>query len=152
MARLKICLVASSGGHLTELLKLSSTWKQHEVTFITTLPMVRADLRRSGAVYVVGECNRQHPWKSMGVLIRCIRIMWRERPDVVMSTGAAAGCMSCLLGKVLGAKIVWLDSITNVDRLSFSGSMVRHISDLFLVQWPGLAGRYKRVEFIGAVI
>jgi len=85
-------------------------------------------------------------------LLRCIRIAFRERPDVVISTGAAAGCMLCLLGKMLGAKIVWIDSITNVERISLSGRMVRYVADLFLVQWPELADRYKKVEYVGAVV
>jgi hypothetical protein len=53
---------------------------------------------------------------------------------------------------MLGAKVIWLDSITNVRDLSMSGRMVRRIADLFLVQWPELAARYKNAEYIGTVI
>jgi hypothetical protein len=60
--------------------------------------------------------------------------------------------MLCLLGKMLGAQVIWIDSITNVERISLSGRIVRRIADLFLVQWPELAGQYKRVEFVGAVV
>jgi len=60
--------------------------------------------------------------------------------------------MLCFLGKITGAKVVWVDSITNVERISLSGRMVRYIADLFLVQWPELAGRYNRVEFVGTVV
>jgi len=70
----------------------------------------------------------------------------------VISTGAAAGCMVCFLSKMLGARIVWIDSITNVYRLSLSGRLVRYIADLFLVQWPELAEKYRKVEYVGAVI
>ncbi len=152
MQKLKICLAASSGGHLTELLTLSNSWKQHDIFFVTTVPVVQSNLKESGNVHIVGECNRRCPFKLMKVFIRCIWIIFVEKPDVVISTGAAAGCILCLLGKILGAKIVWIDSITNIERLSLSGRMVRYIADLFLVQWPELADRYKRVEFIGAVI
>jgi hypothetical protein len=58
----------------------------------------------------------------------------------------------CCLGKIVGAKVVWIDSITNVDKLSLSGRIVRYIADLFLVQWPELAERYKNVEFVGEII
>jgi hypothetical protein len=60
--------------------------------------------------------------------------------------------MVCFLGKLIGAKVIWLDSITNVNKLSLSGRMVRHIADLFLVQWPGLVEKYSNVEYAGAVI
>jgi UDP-N-acetylglucosamine:LPS N-acetylglucosamine transferase len=86
------------------------------------------------------------------VLLRCIKIVLREKPRVVISTGAAVGCIACFLGKLVSAKIVWIDSITNVERISLSGRMVKHIADLFLVQWPDLASQYKSVEYVGEVI
>ena len=150
--QLKICLAASAGGHISQLLKLAASWNGYETFCVTTTEVVRNKLRKSGEVYVVGECNRQHPIRVIMVLLRCLRIVFRERPDVVISTGAAAGCMWCFLGKMIGAKVVWIDSITNVKRISLSGRMVRYVADLFLVQWPELAGRYKKIEFVGTVV
>jgi len=150
--QLRICLAASAGGHISQLLKLAASWNGYETFCVTTTEVVRDKLSNYGEVYVVGECNRQHPIRVITVLLRCLRIVFRERPDVVISTGAAAGCMLCFLGKMLGTKVVWIDSITNVERISLSGRMVRYIADLFLVQWPELAGRYKGIEFVGTVV
>jgi UDP-N-acetylglucosamine:LPS N-acetylglucosamine transferase len=150
--KIKICLAASAGGHLSQLLKLVDSWNGYETFSITTTEVVREKLQNFGPVYTVGECNRQHPILVFKVLLQCIRIILKERPDVIISTGAAVGCITCFLGKFIGAKIIWLDSITNVEKLSLSGRMVRFISDLFLVQWPELAQKYKNVEYIGAVI
>ena len=149
---LKICLAASGGGHLTELLELSDSWKGQDSFFVTTVPVVQENLQGSGKVYVVGECNRQHPIRVLRVFLRCIRVVFKERPDVVISTGAAAGCMICFLVKLAGAKIIWIDSITNVERISLSGRMVRYIANLFLVQWPELVAQYHNVEYEGTVI
>jgi len=149
---IKICLAASSGGHLSQLIRLSESWKNHEVFCVTTTDVVERTIREFGKVYVVGECNRNHPIRVVKVFFRCLRAVLRERPDVVVSTGAAAGCMVCFLGKMMGAKVIWIDSITNVERISLSGRMVRYISDLFLVQWPELAGRYRKAEYVGSVI
>ena len=149
---IKICLAASSGGHLSQLLKLSESWKSHETFCVTTTDVVERKIQEFGEVYVVGECNRNHPIRVVKVLLQCIRIVLRERPDVLISTGAAPGCMVCFLGKITGAKVIWIDSITNVERISLSGRMVRYISDLFLVQWPELAKQYSNVEYVGEVI
>jgi len=149
---MKICLAASAGGHLSQLLKLEDSWAGHETLFITTTEVVRDKLSKSGRVYVVGECNRHRPLRVIKVLLSCIRIVLRERPNVVISTGAAVGCVACFLAKLIGAKVVWIDSITNVERISLSGRMVRYIADLFLVQWPDLASQYKSVEYVGEVI
>jgi UDP-N-acetylglucosamine:LPS N-acetylglucosamine transferase len=150
--QLRVCLAASAGGHLTQLLKLAESWNGFETFCVTTTDVVKDKLSRFGRVYVVGECNRQHPFRVVRVLLRCIRVAFKERPDVVISTGAAAGCLLCILGKMLGAKVVWIDSITNVERISLSGRMVRHVADLFLVQWPDLARKYDGVEYRGSVI
>jgi UDP-N-acetylglucosamine:LPS N-acetylglucosamine transferase len=145
-------LAASAGGHTSQLLKLTSSWNGYETSYVTTTNVVRDKLKQFGQVYVVGECNRQHPIRVVTVFFRCIRIIVKERPDVVISTGAAAGCMLCFLGKMLGARVVWVDSITNVERISLSGRMIRSFADLFLVQWPELASKHKNVEYVGELV
>lgn len=149
---LRLCLVASAGGHLSQLLKIASVWSGRTVCWITTTELVRASLGGNGQVYVVGECNRQHPLRVIAVFFRSLRILRKERPNLVISTGAAPGCIVALLGHLMGAKVIWLDSITNVHRLSLSGRLIRPFADLFLVQWPGLVRKYRGVEYVGAVI
>lgn len=134
------------------MLKVAGCANGHDVFVVTTSEAVRAKLTSLGRVHVVGECNREHMLRVLGVLVRCIRIVFRERPDVIISTGAAPPCLCCLLAKLLGAKVVWVDSITNVERISLSGRMVRPMADLFLVQWPELARKYRGVEYVGAII
>jgi UDP-N-acetylglucosamine:LPS N-acetylglucosamine transferase len=149
---MKICLISSAGGHMSQLHKLANCWKGHETFSVTTSELLRGKLQKYGQVYVVGECNRNHPLLLVKLLLNCFIIALRERPDVVISTGAAAGCIECFLCKLIGAKIVWIDSITNVEKLSLSGRMVRYIADLFLVQWPELTSKYKNVQFTGAIV
>jgi len=149
---LRICLAASAGGHISQLLRLAESWNGYQTFCVTTTEVVRDKLSKFGRVYVVGECNRQYPLRVVKVLLRCIKILFRERPEVVISTGAAAGCMLCLLGKMLGAKVIWIDSITNVERISLSGRMVRYVADMFLVQWPELAQKNENVEYVGEVV
>ncbi|MFC1676103.1 PssD/Cps14F family polysaccharide biosynthesis glycosyltransferase [Planctomycetota bacterium] len=149
---MKICLVASAGGHMSQLLRLAVSWDGHDTFYVATSDLVRKKLQQYGRVYITGECNRKHPLRIIMVLLRCIKIVLRERPDVVISTGAAAGCIGCFLCKLTGAQVIWIDSITNVERLSLSGMLVRYIADLFIVQWPKLAEKYKNSQFAGMVI
>jgi UDP-N-acetylglucosamine:LPS N-acetylglucosamine transferase len=134
------------------LLRLSDSWKGHEIFYITTKDIVSQQLKSKGKVYIVGECNRQHPLRVLAVLGRCARAILHEKPQVVISTGAAAGCMACFWGKLFGARVAWIDSITNVDRISLSGRLTKHIADLFIVQWPELTRKYKNVKYIGYLI
>lgn len=151
---LKVCLVASAGGHLTQLMQLRNAWQGCDLAFVTTTEVMRTKLSMQGRVYIAGESNRSHPFRLLKTLFLCARAILRERPDVLVSSGAASGCICAYMAKVLGARIVWIDSITNVKKLSLSGRLVRWIADLFIVQWPELAQKYKfkNIEYYGTII
>ena len=147
-----VCLVASAGGHLSQALMLAPVWQGYRVVAVSTGPAVRRSLEAIGSTYIVGECNHQHIIRTLLVAFRCLAVVIRERPDVVISTGAAAGFLVCFWGKLLGAKVVWVDSIANANGLSMSGRMVRPFADLVLSQWPDVAAKYRRVEYRGELI
>jgi UDP-N-acetylglucosamine:LPS N-acetylglucosamine transferase len=149
---MNICLAASAGGHLTQLLRTAKSWDGYPVCFVTTNHAVEGELRKFGPVYIVNECNRNHPLRLMLAMLKCAAIIRRRHPDVVMSTGAAPGLLMCALGKLAGARVVWLDSITNVEKLSLSGRLVRPFADLVLTQWPELAAHDSRVKYAGCVV
>ena len=71
--------------------------------------------------------------------VRMLLIVIKVRPDVVISTGAAPGCLAIRFGKLLGARTIWIDSIANVERLSMSGGLARRHADLWLTQWAHLS-------------
>jgi UDP-N-acetylglucosamine:LPS N-acetylglucosamine transferase len=150
--KLRICLAASAGGHLTQLLKTAKSWKGYETFFVTTSQAVSSRLEQYGQVYVVGECNRNQPLRLIQVFFRCLGVVSRQRPDVVISTGAAPGLLVCFLAKTRGAKVIWLDSITNVEKLSLSGRIATHFADLVMTQWPELATADGRVRHVGCVV
>lgn len=151
-AKKKLFLVASAGGHLSELQKLNIFMAGYEHVFITTSEVVRTKLEQLGRVFVLGECNREHPLKTFVVMVKCVPILLKERPDVVLSTGAAPGLLVCFWGKLFGAQIIWIDSIANTQKLSMSGCIARLFADLVLSQWPNVAAAYRNVEYTGEVI
>jgi hypothetical protein len=71
---------------------------------------------------------------------------------VIISTGAAPGYVAIRLGKLIGAKTVWLDSIANVEQVSLSGQKIGPHADLWLTQWEHLATDETQPEYRGAVI
>lgn len=152
---IRICVGASVGGHMNQLLKLlekSHNWPKHSLFCVTTLEALAEKLAKRGPVYVIGECNRQHPLRVIGVFVRSLRVVMKERPDVVITTGSLPLAIFCISAKFFGAKIVWIDSIANIERFSLSGRMVLHFADLFLTQWPALSREYKKVEYVGAIV
>ena len=153
--QLKICVGASAGGHMNQLLKLlevSGGWPQRPTFYVTTLPQLAEKLETLGRTYVIGECNRLHPLMTALVFLKAVKLVFLERPDVVITTGSLPLAMVCIAAKVRGAKVVWIDSIANVEKFSMSGAMVRHFADVFLTQWPELARKYKNTEYVGTLL
>ena len=149
---MKICLAASAGGHLSQLLALAPVWEGHTVAWITSLEVGSDRLRKQGTTYVVGEGNRNHPLLILRMAWGCLRAIWVERPDLVLSTGAAPGLLACLFGRLLGARAIWVDSIANTPKMSLSGRLARHFVSQTFCQWPDVAARYPGVEYAGEVI
>jgi len=80
-------------------------------------------------------------------------ILLKIRPNIIISTGAAPGFFALKLGKLLGAKTIWVDSIANAEELSLSGAKVKSSADLWLTQWEHLSGEEKeKPGFSGSVI
>jgi UDP-N-acetylglucosamine:LPS N-acetylglucosamine transferase len=151
--RLKVMAAASAGGHLMQLLKMKEAWDGCECVYVSTLDVVRKKLcKMSGRVYITGECNREHPLRMMGVLFKTFWIVLKERPDVVISTGAAPGLLICFWAKIFASKIVWVDSIANSERFSMSGRIVRKFAHVFITQWKELADESKGVVYKGELI
>jgi UDP-N-acetylglucosamine:LPS N-acetylglucosamine transferase len=149
---MRVCLAASAGGHASALLKLHRCWEGLDCFAVTTSKVLEKQFAKYGRVYVVEESNRLHPLKVLRTLAGCVKIVLRERPAVILSTGAAVGCIMALLGRSLGARIAWVDSIANTEHLSLSGRLVRPFADLVLTQWPEVAQRHKGVEYVGYIL
>ena len=150
----KILLSASAGGHLSQMLRIKDAWStQSNCVYVSSVEALREKLQQYGKVHIVGECNREHPINTFLVMLNCLKVVIKEHPSVVISTGAAPGLLCCLWAKLLfRSKIVWLDSIANTEKLSMSGRIVRPFANLILSQWPDVAAKYNNVEYVGAVI
>jgi len=88
------------------------------------------------------------------LLILACNLIWifiKEKPGVVISTGAAPGYFALLLGKWFGARTIWIDSMANIEDLSMSGSRVGRYADLWLTQWPHLA-KSEGPHYAGGVL
>jgi len=136
--RRRVLAVASGGGHWVQLRRIVPAFEGHDLRYVTINDSYRADVPES-LVYVVRDSTR---WDKLGMLIlglQMLVVMLRVRPHVVVSTGAAPGCLAILLGRAIGSRTIWLDSIANVEEVSMSGRLVRRVTGLWLTQWPHLS-------------
>ncbi len=121
-----------------QLLRLRPAFEGTEIIFATVSESYRSEVE--GAPFrVIPDSNRWHKWKLVKTVWAIFWLMLRERPDVVISTGAAPGYFAVRIGGLLGARTIWVDSIANAEELSLSGKKAGKVVDLWLTQWPHLA-------------
>ena len=138
--RPRVLAVSSGGGHWVQLLRLQPAFEGCDVTYATVLKSSRIDLNDDNARFkVLPDATRWNKLKLFWLLLRIIMLVIRTRPDTIVTTGAAPGYLSLVVGKLLGKRTCWIDSIANVDELSMSGRKARRWSTLWLTQWEHLA-------------
>ena len=145
----RVLAVASSGGHWVQLRRLVPAFDGHDVAYLTTHAGHRAEVAPA-RFYTVADANRSNKLALVRSALKILWVLARERPNVVVSTGAAPGYLTIRAAKLFGARTVWIDSVANVEELSLSGRMASAQADLCLTQWPHLAG--GSVSYQGAVL
>ena len=146
----KLLAVASGGGHWVQLMRLRPAFAEMDCAYVTTLEGYRPEVP-DARFYVVTDGNRWSKWKLAASLAQVSWVIVRERPDVVVSTGAAPGLLAVVLGRLLRAKTVWVDSIANAEKLSMSGRIATRWASLCLTQWPHLE-KPEGPRYLGAVL
>ena len=146
----KVLAVASSGGHWVQLRRVTPAFADSEVVYVTVIDSYRSQVPEN-KFYTVHDATR---WNKVGLIVLALQLAWiivKEKPDVVISTGAAPGYFAILLGRLFRAKTIWIDSMANIEELSMSGSRVGRYADLWLTQWPHLA-RSEGPHYAGGVL
>lgn len=145
-------LVCSPGGHLLQMLRLQPAWGRMPCTWVTLeAPDSTHLLREQSVVFAKGPTNR-----SLRALLANFGIAWRvvrrERPAAILSTGAALAVPFFLVGKLHGVRLVYVESLTRTEELSLAGKLVYPLADAFFVQWPGAAAKRRRARYVGGLL
>ncbi len=146
----RVLLVASPGGHLLQMLALEPAWSDLDRSWVT---LSSTDVEHLLAGEDVDYGHGPTP-RNVGNFLRNLRFAWRilrERdPAVVVSTGAGLALPFFILGRLQRRRLVYVESITRVEKLALTGRLVYPLADAFFVQWASLAG-LRRARFHGSV-
>ena len=147
-ARVKIALVCSHGGHLAEMLELEEAFEGHDTFYFC----YDADTtRRLPHAYLVPNMAR-NPVEFVKNLVRLARIFWRERPHLMVSTGAEIALPAALIAKLFRVPVLYIECGAQVAHPSFTGRIMYWLADHFFVQWPELLRAYgARAVFRGSL-
>ncbi|KAM9129952.1 UDP-N-acetylglucosamine transferase subunit ALG14 [Pangshura tecta] len=179
-APLSLLVVAGSGGHTTEILRLLSSLSQsysprHYIFAdsdkmsedkIRTFEQKRAETFSNSQFTLnrIPRCREVYQSWSSSVLTTLYSILYsfpltfRLKPDLILCNGPGTCvpvCISALLLEILALKkviIVYVESICRVETLSMSGKILYYFSDYFIVQWPALKEKYPKSIYLGRIV
>ena len=136
--RTRVLAIASGGGHWVQLLRLVPAFAGCEISYAT----VHADQRSKvpGAdFHVFRDASRKDWWRFFGSTQDIVRIVRQVQPDVIVTTGAMPPLAALILGRLTGARTLWIDSVANSEELSSSGRLAARLAHRTVTQWPDLA-------------
>lgn len=154
----KLLIVLGSGGHTTEMIRLVDLLgPKYEYCYLVAADdeLSVQKIKVPGAVYRVMRPR----WKRSNLLevlvrtlistLQALVALVRVRPQAIISTGPGPAVPASLLAKLLGVKVIYIETGSRVFELSTSGRILYHCADLFFVQWPELQRKYPRAIYAG---
>jgi beta-1,4-N-acetylglucosaminyltransferase len=152
LGHIDILLVCSPGGHALQLSLLRPAWAGYDVAWVTLRAEDTASLlENERLIYAYGPTTRNIP-----NLVRNLRLAWRllhsARPQIIVTTGAAIAVPFAWIGRLLGARVVYIESFARIEQPSLSYRLIAPFADRLYVQWPELARRLRGARYVGAVV
>lgn len=148
---MKICFVTSSGGHLTHLIQLKDWWKDKERFWVTFDKVDSKSILKDEKKYWCYFPTNRNIKNLIKNTMLAFKVLKKEKPDLIISTGAASAIPFFYLGKIFGCKTVYIEVYDRIDKPTLTGKIVYPISDLFILQWEEQKKFYPKGEVLGGM-
>lgn len=148
---MKICLVGSSGGHLTHLYMLKPFWKSKTRFWVCFDKEDARSLLKDEIFYSCFYPTNRNMLNLIRNTVVAWKILKKEKPDLIISSGAAVAVPFFYIGKLMGAKLVYIEVYDRLDMATLTGRLVYPIVDLFVVQWEEMRKVYPKAVYIGNI-
>ena len=146
----KVMAVASIGGHWVQLLRIARPMEEkYEMVYVSTHPKC-ATMVEGQKFCQTADFSRSDVWKLIPSCFKTIKTIRKENPDAIITTGAAPGLVFLFVGRLLGKKTIWIDSIANAEHLSASGRIASRFASRTYTQWKDLAN--DRIFYSGNIL
>ncbi len=157
---MKICFAASGGGHLRQILELKGLWPKAECFFVSensvllqsfegppkrlsVTPFALSEMKKKGRRAVLGRIGRN--------MVESFGHVRRERPDVVITTGAGSVFFTALFGRLSGAKLVVIETFSRSTGLSKFARIAGPIANQRVLQTPALSRFWPRAPIFDPI-
>lgn len=150
----KICLISSCGGHFMELMQLLPAVKDYDIYIVTEKNIASKAIVEKYKHYYLAQQERKNIcflFKFTYNIIMSFFYLVKERPSIILTTGAGASYPTCRIGKMMGKKIIYVESFAKLDSKSMTGAMIYPFADYFFVQWEEMKHIYPKALYYGTV-
>lgn len=157
MKKKKVLFISSTGGHLNELLELSPLFEKYDYHIITEKDKTNEYLKEKygNRLFYLPYGTRSQLFKYIGVyfylILKTIYYYLKLRPQVIVTTGTHTAGPMCYLGKLCGSKIVYIETLANINKKTVTGRLIYPIADLFIVQWEEMLKLYPKAVYGGKI-
>lgn len=148
---MKICLVGSSGGHLAHLNLLKEVWETEERFWVTFDKEDARSILKNEKMYTCFYPTNRNLTNLIRNTFLAYRIIRKEKPDVIISSGAAVAVPFFYLGKMFGSKTVYIEVFDRINKPTLTGKLVYPVTDKFIVQWIEMKKVYPKAIFLGGI-
>ena len=145
---MRVLVVSSVGGHLNEILELAPLLREHEVALVVNDDVQLPDFPFARVYQIV---HAERDWKVLFNFCEAARILLAERPDVIASSGAGPAVPVALLGRLMGARVVFVESAAAIEKPTLTGRLMYRIAHDFFFQWPSLQRFFPRGRCVPVV-
>jgi UDP-N-acetylglucosamine:LPS N-acetylglucosamine transferase len=145
---MKICIVSSCGGHLTEVRQLKAAFENYTHFYVLNDQAQLPDDMQDRTFFI------KHSERDLGFLVNlweAFQILRREKPDIILSTGAGPVVPFALLARLFGIYVIFVETITRVNKPSLTGRIMYRLAHRFYYQWRPLAKCFPRGEYGGLI-
>lgn len=151
--KIKICFAASAGGHYEQLLMLKPLMEKYDSFVVTEETLYKASVKNE-KTYYMKQVNRKEKVFIPRMLVnvfRTVKILLQEKPDIVICTGVLAMIPMCLIAKISGKKLIYIESFAKVTSGTETGKLIYRFADQFYVQWESLLKVYPKAIYLGGI-
>ena len=148
---LKVCLVSSSGGHLTHMYMLKPFWQDKERFWVTFDKEDARSLLKGETMYPCYYPSNRSLKALVINTVRAFKVLKKERPDLIISSGAACAVPFFYVGKLFGAKLIYIEVFDRIDSSTLTGRLVYPITDRFIVEWEEMKKVYPKAINLGSI-
>lgn len=151
----KVLFISSTGGHFHELMRLKPLFPKYDTYIATERQKTNEYLKKDfkGKVFYLLYGTKDHPFSyPFKLFINCFISLYyflKIRPDVIVTTGTHTAGPICCIAKIFGKKIIYIETIANINSKTITGRFIYLIADLFLVQWESMLKLYPKAIYKG---